>query len=402
VRRATALWPYAAALLAVLLEWGLLTPEPARADHFQFWAAGHIVATGGSVYDRGAWSEMAAYGELPDGIAINTVIGNLPKTQDFWLYPPQTAIVLAPFGALPLASGIALLHVFIVATALLAVALSLRAVGLVGVPLGLALVLAVASEPFVMSARAGHPVGLVLLGCALIFLGLRDRRWWLIALGVPLATIKAHIAIAFLVACVVYVLWTRSARAAAAALAGVLLFILPAYLRDPFPVTKLLIAANERSDFDVASATAFAREVGGGPALAAALVLLAGAAAAALIVRAPASLRGGVAFGALVALSLAVAPYAHDYDQLLVLPAAALPLLGAADPLRAPSRTAAATVLLFLLPYVLLFWWDLGGVPDHSPRLAAMGVLPLIVLAGAAAFGRRAAHATRTAAPVPA
>lgn len=79
-RRARALAPYAIPLLMLVIEWPLLSPVRALADHFQFWAAGHIIATGGSPYDRSAWEAAATYGSIPDGVAMNTVIRNLAQT----------------------------------------------------------------------------------------------------------------------------------------------------------------------------------------------------------------------------------------------------------------------------------------------------------------------------------
>ncbi len=59
---ARAIAPYLAPLAVLALEWRLLSPAPALADHFQFWAAGHMVVTGASPYDRAAWEAMAALG----------------------------------------------------------------------------------------------------------------------------------------------------------------------------------------------------------------------------------------------------------------------------------------------------------------------------------------------------
>jgi len=163
-RVASGILPSAIPLLVMLLERPILSPMPAPADHFQFWAAGHLIATGRSPYERASWVEMAAYGPVPEGAAVNTVLGGPQVTGTFWLYPPQTAFLFAPFGALPIPLGVQLLNLFVLAAAVLALVMAARCVGLSGSRLAFALTLAVTSAPFVVTVRDGHPTGVVLAG----------------------------------------------------------------------------------------------------------------------------------------------------------------------------------------------------------------------------------------------
>lgn len=385
--------PYLAPAFIVVIEWALLSPVPALADHFQFWAAGHIVATGGSPYDRGAWEAMAASGPLPEGVAVNTVIGNLRITRDVWLYPPETGFVLVPFGALPLAVGVPAWHLFVLAATLASVVLVARVFGLSGSRLALALTIAVVSEPVVITIRDGHPIGLVLAGLALVYLGLREHRMSLLAAGVALVSLKPHIAIAFALGALAYMAW-RDRRALAVSAGTLAVVTVPAEIAQPFPLDVVVRASAQRAGLDVSTTGALARDLGGGPALAFAIGLAAVVAAVIALRAAPAAARGAVGFASLGALSLVPVPYAHDYDLLLVLPALFTSLV-----LARGSRAELAVAGLFGLvlgpvTWLLFFWWPLlgeGGRVYQGGPLGALPLISLVVLAVAALRARRRA-----------
>ena len=376
---ARTLAPYLVPLLMIVIEWPLLSPTPALTDHFQFWAAGHMVVTGQSPYDRSAWDAAAAYGPIPGGIAMNTVIRNLAQTEAVWLYPPQTALLFAPFGALPLAVGVPLLHAFLLVAAAAALVLAASAMRLAGPRLAFALTLAALSEPFVITVRNGQLTGVVLAGAILTYLGIRDRRASLLGLGVALVSVKPHVAIALGVGVLGYLLLKKDWRALGVAAVALLCVTLPAELRDPFPLAQLTSAGGDRLALDLSTIGAAARDLGGGEGLTALIASVAVAAAIAAVWAAGPPSRGAVALAAVLLLSLVVAPYAHDYDQLLVLPAlfAAIAIAGGSRAELAISGLAGAGIAL--LPWLLFYWWPLLGEGDRRFQGGPLGMLPVLV-----------------------
>ena len=363
-------------------------------DHFQFWAAGHLVATGGSMYDRSAWQAIAALGPVPDGVAVNTVIFNLTQAADIWPYPPTIAFLLAPFGALPLAAGVTALHLFVALTAIGSVVLGARIAGLRGLRLGAALSLTVVSEPFIVGVRDGHPIGLLLLGMTLLFVGLRDKRYAMIAAGVAIMTIKPHLAIAGAIATIALLVWRRDRRGFASAALSLIVVTILAELRDPYPLARISGAAGTWLGFDVTTVGALARDLGGGLPLTIALLLLASALATFAVARADRPVRWATAYAAVLAMSLVLAPYAHDYDMLLVLPALVVVAGIARGSLREPVALAVTAILIVVVPWMLFLWWPLLGQTDRPAWGGPLGSLPLIAV-GALAV----AIATRAAAP---
>lgn len=372
--------PYLAPLAVLALEWRLLTPVPAVADHFQFWAAGHLAATGRSPYDRGAWEAMAALGPVPGGVAISTVQQNLDLTEHLWIYPPQMAFALVPFGALPLEIGVPLFHLFIAVSAAIGVALAAHVAGLWGVRLAFALTLAAVSGPFVIGVRDGHPIGLLLAGMALVFLGLRDRRWWMLALGVTIVSLKPQLALFFGLGVLAYVLLRRDRTAFAVAGLTLTAVTLPAALAHPFPFAALSEAPAERLVLDLSTTAALARDLGGGTPLTVALWAVAFAAAV-VAMRAPRrGLRGAVPFALVLGLSLVVLPYVHHYDQLLILPVAFTAIAVSAGTRRELPIAATVALLLAVISWALFLWWPLQGEEDRRLLWGPLGALPLLAL----------------------
>lgn len=378
--------PYVVPLLLLGIEWALLSPIPLLADHFQFWAAGQMVVTGRSPYDRSAWEAAAALGPLPGGIAMNTVIQNLRLTGAVWLYPPQTAFVLAPVGALPLAAGVSLFHALVLASTVAALVFGARAMRLDGTRLALALTLAVASQPFVITIRDGQLTGIILVGMLLAYVGIRDQRAWSLALGVALVSLKPHLAIAFGLGILGYLLFTRDRRSLVIATLTLICVTLPAELRDPFPLAQLT-TSGDRLALDLSTVGAVARDLGGGVPLTILLAAVAACGALAALWRAGRLSRGPVGLAGLSILSLVVTPYAHDYDQLLGVTA-----LFAALAIARGSRAELLTVGLVaagiaVLPWLLFFWWPLIGQGDRQYQGGPLGILPVydaLVLAIAA------------------
>ncbi|HEX4745228.1 MAG TPA: hypothetical protein VFW12_11250, partial [Candidatus Limnocylindria bacterium] len=155
---------YLPVALVALALW--LIADTASNDFFQFWFAGHLVATGRSPYDQTAWwSAPEAFGALARTVRVNCPVPDAPAC--LWTYPPWTAWLLVPFGALPVAAGLALekvaftlfLAIGAVATAAASGIGGHRARGAVAAG-------ALCSAPFVRAALTGHFEGALLIALA--------------------------------------------------------------------------------------------------------------------------------------------------------------------------------------------------------------------------------------------
>lgn len=381
-------------LVIAFLAIPLLFPHPAVGDNFQFWAAGHLVASGMSPYDRASWESFASYGPLPGGVAYNTVPLNLAHTSEVWLYPPQTAFLFAPFGMLPLELGISLLHLVAAVAAFAGLALAAQRAGLPYAARAFAVSLAVVAEPFVIPVRDGHPIGLLLLGAVLLADGVarRDRRW--IAVGTALLTLKPQIVALFAAGVFAYLFYRRDGRSAFAMLTGAVAATLPFELLTPFPLSALAASGSERLALDLSTIPALARDLGGGAALTVALALVAVSLCGLAVIRSPSERRGIVGAASLGVLSLALVPYAHDYDLLVAVPAVFVALA-----LTTASRTQrvmalVAVVALAVVPWVLFYWWPLAGDPGRRYLGGPLGAVP-IVCALALALGSLLARLER-------
>lgn len=380
---ARALAPIAAALVIMLLLSPLLFPSPAVGDNFQFWAAGRMIVSGESPYDRASWVEAAAYGPVPGGVAANTVPTNLAITHQVWLYPPQTAFLFAPFGALPLDVGIPLLHLFVAIVTFAGVLTVAWLAGLRGTRLAFALTLAVVSQPFVIATRNGHPIGLLLIGGALLLTGVRARRDIPVAIGIALLTLKPQVALPIILFAFGYVLVRRDVRRLVVMSASAFVVTALPWLVTPFPLAAVADSSAERLNVDLSSIPALARDLGGGDVLAALLIAIAALACAAAIALRRSD-RAVTIAAALFVLSIALVPYVHDYDMLLVIPGAIAVLTYANG--RHEGRFAALTaVALVLAPWLLFYWWPLLGEPARRFQGGPLGAVPLVIALSLAA-----------------
>ena len=79
-------------------------------DFLCFWSAGQLVATGADPYDPALYlSRLAASGLSPEQAAF--------RCGSRWPFPPWTTLLLAPFGALPLALASTLWTALLIAAA---------------------------------------------------------------------------------------------------------------------------------------------------------------------------------------------------------------------------------------------------------------------------------------------
>jgi len=377
----TAILTFLPALLVFIALWPIARPVEGVGDTFQFWYAGHLLATGGAPYDQSAWHAASAlYGPIADNVARNC--GDANALVCVWAYPPLTAWLFAPFGVLPVGLGLFAVNAFVLVTL---VAGTVAAVLFFGPrepgPRALVLAAAAAGHPFVIDIRAGHFVGLLLLAVVAIAYGLRERPTWPVAAGAILLALKPHVALVLGLA-VPIVLAARAAWRAIASIAMVLGAVVAlALLRSPESVDAIIGRGTAKAGIAWSTSWALA-DASGAPVVALLGIAVVAISAAALAIRSASLARRDLTTVAVsAAVSLVITPYAQPYDFLLVLPALAL-AAAAATSLRPPART-------LVLALVALCW--IGGTwgpivfgqlaRTVAPAYAAMPLIALVLLA---------------------
>ena len=357
------------ALLALSL-W--LLADSAANDFFQFWFAGHLVATGRSPYDQTAWyGAHATFGALAETVRVNCPRPDAAAC--LWTYPPWTAWLLLPFGALPVAAGLALEKAaFIVLLAAGAVA-SAAAAGIerhrarAGVAAG-----ALGSAPFVRDALTGHFEGALLLGLVLLVGSIRRGSYLGLAVAALLLGTKAHLFLGLAVVVVALLVARRQLRllvgsgVAVVAVAGAAVLAEPSFL-------AAVVGAPGKAGLSGSSTWAFA-ERGFDPLSMPVALLVIGATvlAAVAFVAETGGPRPWSIVAAGMAVSISIAPYVQSYDHVLLLPCLATGIARTPRP-----RWLAAALLLG--GFAALSWWayllELGGSP-----LAFTALLPAVTL----------------------
>jgi hypothetical protein len=370
-----------AGVLALTLP--LLWPPTYPGDHFTFWAAGHIVAAGGSPYDPAAWTDPAIDAAAASGLVVDMrpVIARCCSV--IWAYPPWTAVALAPFGALPASVGIPLFHLTSLAAAVAA------AIGLAGSFAwrdarrhGLSLVLFALYEPFILGVRGGHFVGVLLLGVCLVQIGVLRGRVWPVVAGAVLVSLKPHLVLPFAAVVIGILLVGRrwSTLAWTAATLGVI--AAASVIAYPDSLGAIASGSGERAAVQGATTWTLVAAVLGSPVGIVVVALqLAIVAACVLAGRlAPPALR----IQAIVALSLvaglALVPYVQDHDQLLLVPALILAMRY--DDLAAPGHGwyLAVVGLAFVVgPWLLEVPTLDAGAPSFAGAVPFLAALVLLV-----------------------
>lgn len=387
-RRARMLAPYmpVAVLLSVL--WPVARPIEGVGDAFQFWLAGHLVATGGSAYDRVAWGEAGArYGPVAANVAAVCVDASAASC-DF-VYPPAMTWLLAPFGSAPPALGLPLIQTFAIVVGIAGVALAIRVFGPAGAG-ARALVLAtvVASHAFVYDVHVSHFLGLTLLGVAGAAIALRDGRTWPLAISALVLSLTPHLVVALAPAVLVMLVARRRWRAIATTSAALFAVVAVGAVLDPQAYPALLARAGGKLAFAWATPWALATMLlPAAPAVAFSALLVPAALAGGVIVRtAPSRRREVAAIAVAAALSLAVTPYAQPYDMLLLVPTLAT-TAERAMPLPKAPRVAILAALSLL--FIGLTWSAIVLVRVFDGANSVVGALPLLTLLLAAAPSAR-------------
>ena len=375
-----------------LLVWVGTLVSPAN-DRFQFWYAGHLVATGHSPYDQSAWASAGPlYGD-----AAALVARNCPDPHALaclWAYPPWTAWLFVPFGILPPYLGMPLLASFLLLSAAIAIVVLTRAVAASPASAMVTSLATVVAAPFVWDSLLGHFEPLELIGAVLLAKGLRDSQARGTVSGALLLALKPHLFLALAPLVLGYLVATRAWRVlwitsmSLAALAALGLWREPAAL-------AMIAAGAAKSGLTLPTTWSFAERVAGPMSPLVAFALLAASVACAWIAyrAAPRQRRHLVMVAGACGLSLAVAPYLHLYDHVLL----ALPIgtaIGLAD--TAAPRERRLWWLVLSLGFMTVTWLAFLAGP-HGDEPSWVALIPLLALAGLAAASMRARRVLATA-----
>jgi hypothetical protein len=377
---------YVPALVIVALQALVLWPVPLHiGDWFQYWYAGHVMANGLSPLESSAWRDAVyAYPLVIDDFATNVRRAELftdPETPILyppWIYPPWTAALFVPFGMLPIRVGVVLLHIVLLVVGLAGLGWLVSRLQLPAPARALALAFAVGFQPFVLATRTGHFSAILLIGAVLVLVALQRRSGLPLAVGAVLVSLKPHIFVLFALVVLVALVRARAWRAIAVAGGALVALAVGFYLRYPPPVGQTMGGILSRITTDDSATTwALAEQLApGNAAVVGTIALLALAALAWIAIRnAPARQRTIVLVAVTLGLSIAVSPYVHTYDHLLLLPALLLPFAITA-PLPGPHRLALGAATLaggLLYPWFAYF-------SDVQARQAPSGAVPFIAV----------------------
>jgi len=354
--------------LVVVLVAGLLA-SPSANDFFQFWWAGHLIAIGRSPYDPAAWSAALAYGPAAGAVAHNCVAPDAAAC--LWIYPPWTAWLFAPTGALSPEAGIAIQRIALLSALAIGGVLWVRAARATDASVAPLLVALAASAPFVRDVVTGHFEGLLLIGLFLLATGLRDTQTWRVLAGALLLALKPHLFLALAPLVGVWLVSRRAYRALAVTTLALGALAVAGFASDPSAWPALVGRSTAKQELAGGSTWGFAGAVAGpaAPAVAAILVVVALVAAVLAWRGSRPPDRAAVLVGAGSALSLGVTPYLQSYDVVLLFPAVAVAF--AMLPRPAAVVAAAFVIAATWLAYVL----ELSG----DPRAFA-GALPAVTL----------------------
>lgn len=357
-------------------------------DFFQFWYAGHLVAIGRSPYDPAAWgiaSEL--YGTRAGLVAVNCVVPDAPAC--LWAYPPWTAWLFAPFGFLDPDSGIALQGAFLLVVGAVGAVFLARAVPLSRPAAMVVRFVTVASAPFVWSSFLGHFEGLLLLGAVVLVHAIRDRRALPLAASALVLSLKPNLFVALVPLTIALLVGRRSWRSIAVATVTVLIVCVAGLVFEPRWLASLSLVTTKVT---LTAPTTWSMAAHLTPSFAPvtiALVLAVSAGSAWSSFRAaPRVLRDTTFVAAAIALSLALTPYAHLYDYLLLAPAIAV-AIAALEPRGGVARAFA--LVAFGGGFILVTWIAFLSGP-HGDEQAANALIPPAALAGMALALRLAAR----------
>lgn len=346
-------------------------------DYFQFWYAGHLVATGHSPYDLAAWgSAGGSYGSIAGLVARSCELPN--NAACIWAYPPWVGWLFAPFGLFDPERGTMLQEAFLFGCAVAGVVYLTRFVPLSHAGSMVVGFSAVAAAPFVWATFLGQFDGLLLLGTVLLTVGLRDRRTFPLVAGAIVLAFKPNLFVAIVPLTIALLVVRRDWRALTLTAATLVGLAVVAIVLDPMwlgslgrATTKVgLTAATTWSLMESATSDVALLSIG--------LVVVASAGAAWASIRARTPIWDATFVASGVALSLVLAPYAHLYDYLLLAPAIAVAIA------TFETRGVVARPLAFLAyggGFIAVTWIAFLNGP-HGDESPANALIPPAIMAG--------------------
>ena len=366
------------ALLLTLLV-PIIWPHDGEGDTFFFWFAGHLVVTGVSPYDQNAWAAASDYGSLARNV-VSMCTPTVNEPTCLWKYPPTTAFLFAPFALIDVREGLNALAGFvfvITAASVVAVGQWMRARS----PLTLAVFLSacVISHPFVFEVHATHFEGLGVIGIVLVAVGLATRRTVPIVLGAALLSLKPNLYAGLAVVVLAILVARRDWKTIAWTVGLIGSANLVALRLYPEAISALLAGAGPISTVGWATTWAFASSLF--PVAIVGILVVYGIAAAAFALAmrfAPAERRDDVLVAGGTAFGLALSPYVHPYDLLVLIPAVAIALV-LSERVSQPARG----ILLFGIAGTLAAgtWFAIAGSQLVPALPGAMSVVALVLLA---------------------
>lgn len=353
---------------ALVVAWVAALLSPVTGDFFQFWFAGHLVATGSSPYDQTEWvGASSRFGELASVVRHNCPTVDAPACR--WVYPPWTAWLLAPFGMLDPLRGIALEGITFLALLVVGVLVAVRSARIQPDWLCALVLFGIAvSPPFLTDAISGHFDGLMLIGLALLASGLADRRALPLALAAMILALKPHVALAVGPLVLVWLLRERQPLLLIAPAAILVALAVVGFGSDPRALPALS-GAGSKVQLAGSTTWSFASLAGSLAPVAAGALLGVSAVAAGVALRLSTVDRRAQVFVAVAAaLSLVVAPYLHLYDHLLLVPAVAISVSLSSAKVGGPGAVA------ILVAFVAAGW------VAHTFGRTLAGITPVAVL----------------------
>lgn len=383
-------------LVLLALVTPVIWPQDGVGESFFFWYAGHLVATGATPYDQNAWALAGAtYGTLANNVA-STCTPSPYAPSCLWVYPPTTAILFAPFSLLSVSDGVHAVTLFILVTTATSVVLVGQWIGAQrATTRALALCAAVVSHPFAFDVNAGHFEGLGVIGIVLVATGLTKRQVGPVVGGALLMSLKPHLYVGLGAVVLLLLLSRRDWRTIGWTVGVVAAVNGLALLRLPGALDAMLSRGGQVAGVGWATTWAFASDILPSALVGIVIVYLVVAVAFIVAVRlAPANRRIAVLVAGGAAISLAVSPYAHPYDMLLLVPAFAIALALddlALQPGRGILQLATSGTL------AIGTWLAIFGTRFVPPLPGALPVVVLVLLAIAAwtAHAHSAADALR-------
>lgn len=343
-------------------------------DFHCFYVSGRIVASGGDPYDAAQF--------VPAVAEVGPTLDRANERCGVRLsYPPWTALMLAPFGALSLPAASSLWVALSVFAMVLGIGWTWQLVGRERISWLLVAVLTLFTEPFLLNLAEGQFDMFSFALTAAAMLGLRSDRT---SGGVATAalSVKPQVSIGFAAVALVLAVFQRRWRFVGVAAASGLALVVSTQLVRPGWIAEFVSGTVELTGAIPNRATIWNLVAPYGPwTLAAGMVVLLVGAVVLLVRSRPFDEVGVMSVG--TALSLVVAPYAWSQAYIVLAIPWSLTFAYAtrADPLRRRVLTYGTLIVAGPLLWICTLLWPFRGseslsviVPMFTALLVALAI----------------------------